>query len=171
MLALLGVGFLLLRGGRLTLSAGVGVCALTALLYTCYILLTDRLSHRDDPLVLGFLSIGVVGALSTAASALFESPRLPETPREWIGVTLLAVVCSSVGTALQPVAQRHVPSERACLFCARNPLAVCAMGWLFLGEWQGLTGLAGAALILASIVLANVTLPAARHARQSGVCA
>lgn len=154
-LALLGVGFLLLRGGRIELTAGVLVCMGTALLYTAYIILTDRLSHRDDPLLLGFLAIGVVGALSTTASFLFEAPRLPETPREWIGILLLAVVCSSIGTALQPLAQRYVPSEKACVFCALNPLATCVMGWLFLNEWQGVIGVIGAALILASIVLSR----------------
>lgn len=162
-LALLGVGFLLLRGGRFALSAGAAVCMGTALLYTAYIILTDRLSHQDDPLLLGFAAIGTVGALSTAASLLFETPRLPETPREWIGILLLAIVCSSIGTALQPLAQRYVPSEKACLFCALNPLATCVMGWLFLHEWQGVTGVIGAALILLSILLS-------RAAKREKVC-
>lgn len=80
-LALAGVGFLLLRGGRFAITAGVLVCMGTALLYTCYIIMTDRLSHQDDPLLLGAIAIGTVGALSTAASFLFEAPRLPESVR------------------------------------------------------------------------------------------
>lgn len=158
LLAILGVGFLLLRGGRFVLSAGVLVCMCCAAIYTCYIILTDRFSHRDDPLLLGLLSVGTVGVLSVAASFLLEAPRLPATPREWVGILLLAVVCSSVGTALQPLAQRYVPSERACVFCAINPLATCAMGWLFLGEWQGVSGVVGAALILSSIVLSRMEI-------------
>ena len=154
-LALLGIGFLLLRGGRFEMTAGVFVCTGAALLYTAYIILTDRLSHKGDPLLLGFLAIGAVGVLSTAASFLTEAPRAPNAPREWLGILLLAVVCSSVGTALQPLAQRYVPSEKACVFCALNPLATCAMGWLFLHEWQGVSGVAGAALILASIVFSR----------------
>ena len=161
-LALLGVGFLLLRDGRITLSTGVLVCLSSALFYTGYIILTDRLSHKDDPLLLGFLTIGVVGALSTASSFLFEAPRLPQGGREWLGILLLAVVCGSVGTALQPVAQRYVPSEKACVFCALNPLSTCVMGWLFLNEWQGMTGVCGAVLILSSIVLSRTKLPEKR---------
>lgn len=162
LLAIMGVGFLLMRGGRVALSPGVLMCMGTAVLYTCYIILTDRLSHRDDPLLLGFLAIGTVGALSAAAGFLLEAPRLPATPREWAGILLLAVVCSSIGTALQPLAQRYVPSEKACVFCALNPLATCAMGWLFLNEWQGASGVAGAALILSSIVLSRMRLPERR---------
>ena len=169
-LALLGVGFLLLRGGRIELTAGVLVCMGTALLYTAYIILTDRLSHRDDPLLLGFLAIGVVGALSMTASFLFEAPHLPATTHEWIGSLLLAVLCSSIGTALQPLAQRYVPSEKACVFCALNPLATCVMGWLFLSEWQGVSGVIGAALILASIVLSRAK-EGGRNKARSYACA
>ncbi|MBO4913936.1 MAG: DMT family transporter [Oscillospiraceae bacterium] len=158
-LALLGVGFLLLRGGRFELSEGAAVCMAAALLYTAYIIITDRLSHRDDPLLLGLVAVGTVGALSVAASVLLEAPRMPGTTREWVGILLLAVVCSSIGTALQPLAQRYVPSEKTCVFCALNPLATCVMGWLFLNEWQGVTGVAGAALILLSIVLSRETPP------------
>jgi len=154
-LALLGVGFLLLRGGRFDLPAGAAVCMVSALLYTSYIILTDRLSHRDEPFLLGFLAIGTVGVLSAAASLLFESPRLPQSRNEWICILLLAVICSSIGTALQPIAQRFVPSEKACVFCALNPLATCIMGWLFLNERHGIAGIAGAALILSSIVLSR----------------
>lgn len=164
--ALLGVGFLLLRGGRLDLSAGALVCMGCAGLYTGYIILTDRLSHRTDPLLLGFVAIGAVGVLSTGASLLFEAPRLPQTAPEWIGILLLAVVCSSIGTALQPLAQRQVPSEKACVFCALNPLSTCVMGWLFLNEWQGASGVVGAVLILSSIVLSRAERPR-RAARAS----
>ena len=164
LLALTGVGFLLLRGGRIALTAGVQVCMLCAVLYSCYIILTDRLSHRDDPLLLGFLATGTVGILSTASTYVTETPRLPQDGKEWIGMLLLAVVCGSIGTALQPVAQRDVPSEAACVFCALNPLASCVTGWLFLGEWQGMTGVAGALLILSAIVLSRVKLSGHRRA-------
>lgn len=164
LLALTGVGFLLLRDGHMELTAGVQVCMLCALLYSCYIILTDRLSHRDDPLLLGFLAIGTVGILSTVSTYATEAPRLPQTGTEWAGMLLLAVVCGSIGTALQPVAQRDVPSEAACVFCALNPLATCVTGWLFLGEWQGLTGLIGALLILSAIVFSRMRLSGRRHA-------
>lgn len=156
LLAVLGIGFLLMRGGRFELSAGALVCLGSALLYTAYIILLDRLSHHDEPLLLGFVIIGAAGVLSTAATFLFEAPRLPATPREWVGGLLLAVVCGSIGISLQPVAQRYVPSEKMCVFCALNPLSTCVMGWLFLGEWQGVTGVLGAVLILSSIVLSRL---------------
>lgn len=159
LVALLGVGFLLLRGGRIELSPGVMVCMFTAMLYTAYIILTDRLSHQEDPLLLGLIITGTAGFLSAVSCVLFEAPRLPETPREWVGILLLAIVCGTIGTALQPMAQKYVPSEKACVFCALNPLSTCVMGWLFLNEWQGITGLIGAVLILSSIILSRARLP------------
>lgn len=157
-IALAGVGFLLLQGGHMTINAGIVMCIITALLYTSYIIATDRVARQDDPVVLGFISIGVVAALSAAAAFTVETPRLPHSPAEWIGVLLLAVICTSIGTALQPLAQKYVPSERACVFCALSPLTTCILGWIFLGEWQGMSGLIGAALILSSIIISNLKI-------------
>ena len=157
--ALAGVGILLMGNKRMELNLGIAMCICTAILYTLYIILTDRLSHKDDPLILGFITIGTVGILSFTASMLFEDPRLPQTTNEWIGVAFLAVVCGSIGTALQPAAQRRIPSEKVSLFCALSPLTACALGWLFLGEWQGPTGVIGAALILSGIILSNNKAP------------
>ncbi len=155
-LALVGVGFLLLQGGRLELSLGAIVCMISAVLYSGYIITTDRVSHKDAPILIGTVAIGVTAVLASVTTFIFETPRLPAGSLEWFGMLMLAVVCSSIGTALQPVAQRYVPSEKACIFCALNPLSTCIMGWLFLSEWQGVTGIIGAVLILSAIVFSQM---------------
>lgn len=163
LLALAGVGFLLLNGGRLALSLGAIICMISAILYSCYIIATDRISHKDDPLLIGTVAIGVTAVLAGVTTFIFETPRLPAGGLEWFGIIMLAVVCSSIGTALQPVAQRYVPSEKACIFCALNPLSTCIMGWLFLSEWQGVTGIIGAVLILSAIVLSQMPEKTSTH--------
>lgn len=151
--AMCGVGFLLMKDGRIELTAGTLMCILTAVLYSAYVIITDKVSKQDDPLVLGAVQLGVVAAMSGIASVMTETPRLPQSSGEWIGLMLIAVICSSIGTALQPVAQSGVTAERSGLFCALNPLTACSLGWIFLGEWQGVSGLIGAALILTAILV------------------
>ena len=153
--AFTGVGFLLTGGGRIEINNGTAVCLLTAVLYTAYVLLTDKLSKEDDPLVLGAVQLGVVGALSAMATLVFETPRMPAGGIEWAGIVLLAVICGSIGTALQPVAQSRVSAEKAGIFCAVYPLTACSLGWAFLGEWTGPSGLIGAALIVSAIFITN----------------
>ena len=150
---LIGVACLTLRGGLVAVSWGEGLCLLEALLYSCAILLTGSLSRRNDPLVLGIVQIGTMGVLSLAASFLFETPRLPQTGREWGMILALALVCSCFGFTFQPVAQRYIPAERAGQFCALNPLSATILGTVFLHERLGIWGLTGAGLILTAMLL------------------
>lgn len=165
--ALSGIGFLLMKGGAPDLSSGAIVCFCSATIYTMYIIVTDRMAHKDKPVVLGFITVASAGVLALAASLITETPRLPETVNEWAGTLLLAVICGSIGTALQPLAQKYVASEKACIFCALSPLSTCVLGWLFLNEWQGMTGVIGAVMILSAIILPHVQLP--QKSRQSGL--
>lgn len=151
--AMCGVGFLLMQDGHIELTAGTAFCILTAVVYSAYIIVTDKVSKQDDPLVLGTVQIVTVAVLSGLASVMTETPRLPETDSEWVGIILIAVICTSIGSALQPVAQSRVSADKAGLFCALYPLTTCTLGWIFLGEWQGVSGLIGAALILAAILI------------------
>ncbi len=149
--------------GVLTLGAGIGFgagerwCLLAALLYACTILVTDRLSHGGiDTLAAGVVQVGTIGALSLAAAFLTEVPRLPAGPVEWIGIVMLAVVCTGFGFTLQPVAQSGTSAERAGMFCALNPMVAAGLGIVFLREpFTGRT-LLGGILILLGILTAEL---------------
>lgn len=150
--ALAGVGFLTLGDGVGHFSAGKLLCLLAALLYTAGILVTDRLSRREDPLLLGVLQVGFMGFFATIAAFLFETPHLPATPRDWIYILALAVICTGFGYTLQPVAQSKTDAERAGLFCAANPVGATIFGSVFLHEHFGWGGIAGIVLVLGSIL-------------------
>ena len=126
---------------------------LSAILYAVAIILTDRLSRKGDPLLIGIAQVGFIGLFTTIASCIFESPRLPAGTSEWLPILGLALVCSCFGFTLQPVAQRRIPSERASQFCALNPLSTALMSSAFLHENIGIMGAIGAVLILGSIML------------------
>lgn len=152
-LCLAGVGLLTLGSG-LGFGAGEAWSLLAALLYACTILVTDRLSHSGiDSLSAGVVQVGAMAALSLAVSFLTETPRLPASTLEWIGVVKLAVVCTGFGFTLQPLAQSKTSAEQAGLFCAINPLVAACLGGLVLQERLSPQGLLGALLILVGLVL------------------
>ena len=156
LLCLAGVGVLTLGGG-LGFGAGECWCLLAAFLYACTILVTDRLSHsRIDTLAAGIVQIGVIGALSLAASLLTETPRLPSGATEWLGIVMLAVVCTGFGFTLQPVAQSGTTAERAGMFCALNPMVAAALGVIFLHEPFTDKTVIGGVLILLGILFAEL---------------
>ena len=154
LLAVLGVALLTLgRSGGLTLSTGEATALMAAVFYAATILLTSRFARDDDPLALGLVQVGTVGVLALTMSLLTETPRLPTTMVGWGGILLLALVCTGFGLTLQPMAQSRISAEKAGLFCALSPVSAAVLGWVFLREDLGPVGLAGAALVLCSILL------------------
>ena len=139
-LTLIGVGALTLRSGRFSFGLGEGLCILSAMLYALAIILTDRLSKKGDPMLIGIAQVGFIGLFTTIASFIFEAPKLPSCASEWLPILGLALVCSCFGFTLQPVAQRRIPSERASQFCALNPLSTAAMSAVLLHEKMGVMG-------------------------------
>jgi len=68
-------------------------------------------------------------------------------------VLILATVCTCFGFTLQPVAQSKVPSEKAALFCAINPLIAGILGTIFLAESFTTFSFCGTVLILAALII------------------
>ena len=166
--ALVGVALLTSAGGTFRIGVGECIALCTALVYACAIITTDRLSHRDDALVLGILQVGFLGFYALIGALLFESPRLPQTGSEWGIVLMLAIVCTGFGYTLQPVAQSHTSAQRVSLFCALSPMFAAIFGALLLKEkitvWSGL----GMLLILGSILLPHFLKGEKRHDIQDG---
>lgn len=152
-IALIGVGFLTLKGGHLGLSLGEFICILSALAYTCAVIATDRFSKRDDPFMLGIIQVAFIGLSSFTLAMIVEGPSFPTAPAAWGVLFFLAIVCTCFGFTLQPVAQSRLSASISGLFCAFNPLITAILGYIFLGERLGLTGIIGGLLILTSIVI------------------
>lgn len=154
--ALIGVALLTLKNGAFSFTAGELYCLGAALLYALAIIITDRLSHKGDGLMMGIMQVGFIGLFSLAASFIFETPRLPSGGTEWGAVLALAIICTCFGFTFQPVAQAHTSSERAGLFCALNPAFASILGIVFLSEPVSLQGVCGAVLILLSLFIPHI---------------
>ncbi len=155
LITLSGVALLTLGSSAFTIKGGELLALLAAVLYAVAIILTDRLSRQGDSFVLGILQVGFMGIFALIAAFLFETPRLPSGTAEWGMILMLAIVCSGFGFMLQPVAQSHTTAERAAMLCALNPAAAAVLGWIFLQESFGATGLIAVILILAGILIAT----------------
>lgn len=156
--AMAGIALLTLGGNGFSFSMQPGemLGLLAAILYAVAIILTDRLSRQDDSFILGILQVGFMGVFALITAFLLETPRLPMGTTEWGCILMLAFVCSGFGFTLQPVAQSYTTSERAGLLCALNPVAAAILGWVFLKEALGITGLLGAILVMAGILISTL---------------
>lgn len=162
----IGIGLIIFNNSAAGVSSGIPfisslglgelLCIIAALTYAAAIIITDRVSGIYDPLTFGIIYVGFMGAFGMIASFVTETPHLPQSGTQWALLLILAVICTAFGFALQPVAQKPLTSESAGIICAVNPLTTAVMGWLFMGDALGLTGIVGAALIITGIVLPNM---------------
>lgn len=156
-ITLIGVALLTLTGEQLSLSLGEILCLIAAITYAASIILTDRFSKKEDPLLLGVLQVGFMGVFSLVTAFVTETPRLPNSMNELGIIIALAIVCTGFGFTLQPLAQSKTSSEKAGLFCAISPLSTAVIAYIFLGELLGLSGVIGISLILLGLLLINAT--------------
>ena len=97
-----------------------------------------------------------MGIFGIAGAFITETPHLPHTAGQWGMLLMLAVVCSSFGFAMQPVAQRTISSETTGLMTAINPLTTAVLGAFVLHEPFGVSSAIGALLIITAIVFHNI---------------
>ena len=156
-LAVIGVGFLSLAQSHLA-GGGLGILlvVLAAMTYAACILATEKVSREADPMTIGIVQLGTMGALSLAASPIAGGFSVPQTGGQWVMMLMLVLVCSCFGFALQPVGQKYVPAETAAVFTVVNPLTASLMGILIARESLGASKLIGYVLILAALLLYNI---------------
>ena len=154
------IGMILSFSGLLTLMLGQGAAFNIGCVYLigamCFyafaIFQTAVYAKEGEPLLVGIIQLGTMGAVSLVASLVFESFRMPGTSTEWGMLLWLTVVSSVFGFTFQPVAQRKLDADRAGMFTALNPLAAILWGYLVLAEPITTVKIAGAVLVLAGIL-------------------
>jgi len=156
----IGLGFacagLMLMAGPLG-QAGSGVAQGTLLLgafaLACEILLIGFYAARVDPRRLAVVECSALSALCFAVTAL-SGQAWPAPAPGWI----VAAIALGAGSAALQIAvnwaQRAVPPSRATLIYTLEPVWASGFGMLA-GERMGMEAVAGAALILASLVISG----------------
>ena len=156
-LTVVGIGFVALWGtGHFSFGIGEFLCIFAALMYAAAIIITDRISKKHDPMILGILYVGIMGLMGLTASIFTETPHIPSDGKGWLLLLGLALLCTCFGFTMQPVAQKPLTSETTGIICALNPLTTAVLGGIFFGEHFGITGILGAALIIFGIILPNL---------------
>ena len=155
LLAITGVGFLSLSQTKAGAGTGLVLVILAALTYGVCIIATEKAARMGDPLTIGMIQLGVMGAVSAVLSFTTGGFALPGTGREWAMILMLSLVCSCFGFAFQPLAQKYVNAETAAVFTVVNPLTTSILGTLVEKEGLGVSKLIGYLLILTALILYN----------------
>lgn len=163
-LALVGLSFVLEIWGSADLDGiGVGASLLAATSYALYILVAEREIGRRDAISLttyGFLFASLfwavvqpwwtfpTGVFDDAAGGAWGLPL-------WALMAWMVVLGTIVPFGLLVGSLAFIPATRAAITAMIEPVAATVVAWVWLGETLGAAQLAGGALVLSGIVLAQ----------------
>lgn len=158
-LAVIGVGFLSVvqsefSGGPL----GITLIILAALTYAVCIMATEKVSRDADPIAIGVIQLGVMGALSLMIALPTGGFTFPQSVDGWAQMMILVLLCSCFGFAFQPLGQKYVSAEAAAIITVVNPLTASVLGIAAAGESVSVMKMIGCALIVLSLLLYHLDL-------------
>jgi drug/metabolite transporter (DMT)-like permease len=158
------LGLFLLSGAGEGDLRGDGLVLLAAVAFSAHILATGRAVERHDVGALVVVQLAVAGVFCTAVGGLAGQLERPEGSTVWSALIVTAIVASALGFFVQTFAQQHAPPERTALILASEPAFAGLFGWLLAGDRLGAVELAGAALIMAAIAVAELWAQPSRSA-------
>ena len=171
--AAVAAGVLLSVAG-LALLAGVGVGSPAgdalvlggSAVYSLQIALMERYAPRHDPLAFTFAEMLAAFVAFSAIAAALGQVELPRGWTVWGALLVTGLFASALGFFVQTWAQRRLSAARTALAFAMEPVWTAIFGFWLAGDRLGVAGGAGAALIMAGIVVAE---PAAGRALRAAV--
>jgi drug/metabolite transporter (DMT)-like permease len=151
---------------------GIGVAASLAAAgaYALYILMAEHAVERRDPISVacyGFLFAAVfwflvqplwdfpLGRLDDSVSLLGELEHVSLPGWSLIGFVIVAGTMASFGLIVS--ALRHISATRVGIVAMLEPVAASVVAWAWLGEALGTEQLAGGAIVLAAITIAQTS--------------
>jgi drug/metabolite transporter (DMT)-like permease len=148
------------RGDLLTL--------LSAVVFSLYIVSLDSVSRKHDPFHLTFAQAVAPAVYSWIALFFIERPFFHPTAAAFSTLGYTALLATIGAGYLQTRYQRDTTPTRAALIFALEPVWAAMLGFFFLQERLGLSGLIGGGLIIVGILFSELpgairgeTVPAA----------
>jgi drug/metabolite transporter (DMT)-like permease len=149
-------------------AIGITAALGAAFALAAYILMAERERRHRDPASLSFYGFLFAGLFWALVQPLWQFPwgvlddtvslqgNLSEhSAPVWALVTFVVVVGTMITFSLLTGALRHIPATRASIVATLEPVVATVVAWLWLGESFGTAQLAGGAVVLAGIVLAQ----------------
>jgi len=155
LIAATGLYLLSVRGGWRTDPGDLLVLA-GAFFWAAHVLVVGRLATRHHPIVIAFLQFAVCSLLSLVGAALTEEWNPTGLRAAVVPILYAGLMSVAIAYTLQVVAQREAPPAHAAIILSLETVFAVLGGRLLLGEQLDHRGLAGCALMLAGMIVAQL---------------
>ncbi|MFC6153312.1 DMT family transporter [Nocardioides yefusunii] len=153
-LATVGLGVLTLQG--VSLGTGEAITLVASVLFAAHIVALGAWSRPEEAFGLAIIQLLVISAICF----VFTAPNgvvLPDNRQDWIALVYMALVPAALALLVQTWAQAHLPAARAAIIMSLEPVfaSTFAVG---AGD-DDLSGrlLLGGALVLAAMLVVEIT--------------
>ena len=154
--------YLLSVSEQLSISPGDLWITLGALFWALHVQLIARLTQSIDALPLAAMQFAVCSLLSFGAAWATETITWEAVRAAMVPLLYGSFMSVGIAYTLQVVAQRHAsPTPAAIIMSLESPFAAFG-GWLLLGETMEMRQIAGAVLMLAGMLIAQIPTDAVR---------
>jgi drug/metabolite transporter (DMT)-like permease len=152
-------GALLMSDGWHGLGWGDALCLVAAILYSVWMVLLGQVSRSADrPLMAAAAQFACAGIVGTAAGLAVEPVSWHALANALPELLFLGVLSTGVAYTLQAVAQQAAPATDAAIITSGESIFGAVAAAALLGERMTATAAAGAALIMAAIILVQLPL-------------
>ena len=155
--ALSFVGIWLLGGGTLDgFNRGDGFVAICALYWAVHITIVGYSSRYNRPVLFTAIQFAVVGLLGLFGALATETTTMSGLIAAVPSIAFVGVLSSALTFTLLAMAMKHTTTAEATIIVSLETVIAAIAGALMLGERLTWSAMAGAALILAAIILVQL---------------
>ena len=132
---------------------------LCALAYSGHMIVLGGIGRQHDVRPFTLVQLATVAVVCAAISLATEPIGLPTAASVWVAALICGVFASAVAFAVQTYAQQHLSPAKTAIILIMEPVFGAVFGY-FAGDRIGLAGLAGCALMLGGMIVAEGLGPA-----------
>jgi drug/metabolite transporter (DMT)-like permease len=118
------------------------------------------LIKKIDPIKIAFLQFAVCSLLSFIVSFAIEVITLQNIYNALIPILYGGLISVGIAYTLQVVAQQYAPPSHAAIILSLESVFGLLGGWLILNETISLRGIIGCSLMLAGMILSQISISA-----------
>ena len=155
LLALVGLYFLCMTDS-LRFSRGDTLVLLSALVFSCHILIIDHFSPMVDGVRMSCIQFAVIAIVCGIPALIFEQPTLSSLIAAWAPILYAGMLSSGVGYTLQIVAQKNYDPTVASLIMSLESVFSVLAGWVILKQALSARELLGCVLMFTAIILVQL---------------
>jgi drug/metabolite transporter (DMT)-like permease len=155
-LAVIGTILLTAQKDILNIAGGDLLVAGCALAFACHIVILGRFAPESNLGVLTVAQIATGAVLGAATFWWVEPVRLHWSINVWVALAITSLLATALAFFIQTWAQRWSSPTRTVLIFSLEPVFAWVTSYLVAGEVLSHRGMAGAALILAGILVVEL---------------